>query len=72
MKVVYRSILKEIEQAIDRANNQMRTIDHIELTAREQDEIRRELLAIDMPLDLVMNAEGDNVSVVYGVKVVVK
>lgn len=42
MKIVYRSMLKEIERAVETAANNNRTIEHIELTPTEYSELARE------------------------------
>lgn len=47
MKVVYRSIMKEIENIADHAATNRRTIDYIQLVPSEIAELRQELAQVD-------------------------
>jgi hypothetical protein len=64
MKVVYRSMLREIERAVETAKLNMRTIDHIEVTPAEYSELLLEVHP------LLVNAVGmPDPCTVHGVKI---
>ena len=64
MKVVYRSVLKEIERAVEVAANNNRVIEHIEVTPAEYSELLLEVHPF------LINAVGmPDPCVVSGVKI---
>lgn len=64
MKVVYRSMLREIERAVEAAKVSNRTIEHIELTPTEYSELMQEAGPY-----LTYQVDAAAPTKVYGVKI---
>ena len=67
MKVVYRSMLKEIERAVETAATNNRVIEHIEVTPVEHHELMTEMLSYN-PTDSWVAGDRDAL-LVHGVKI---